>query len=366
MQMKKRVAVLCGGKSTEHEVSLLSARNIVQALDRAKYDPILIGIDKDGIWRLYDDFSFLLSGKNPKEIVLSTAGKDVVFVPGGSGKLVRLSTTKEESMIDVVFPILHGPCGEDGTVQGLLELAGVPFVGAGVCGAAVGMDKDVMKRLLRDAGIPIGRFLTLHRNMTEDFSSIAKELGAPFFIKPARAGSSVGVHKVKNERDFGVAVADAFRYDTKIIAEEYIAGREIECAVLGNDELFASVPGEIIVHHEFYSYEAKYVDANGATTDIPAKISPSITEEVRSLARKTFEVLGCKGMGRVDFFLREDGTLFVNEINVLPGFTAISMYPKLLAASGISQSDLIDRLIQLACDRFAQEEKLATSYQELT
>jgi D-alanine-D-alanine ligase len=262
----------------------------------------------------------------------------------------------------VVFPVLHGPFGEDGTVQGLLKLANIAFVGAGVLGSAIGMDKDVMKRLLRDAGIPVVRFMVANRYSSNgiDFDDVRDQLGLPLFVKPANLGSSVGIHKVNDRDEFERAVRDALNYDNKILIEECIKGREIECSVLGNDNPIASVPGEILPRHEFYSYEAKYLDENGAVLEIPAKLPAETSERIRQLATKTFTVLCCEGMARVDFFLRNDEEIIVNEINTIPGFTRISMYPKLWEATGISYSDLIDRLIQLAIERFAGEKRLKT------
>ena len=260
--------------------------------------------------------------------------------------------------IDVVFPVLHGPFGEDGTVQGLLRLADVPFVGAGVLGSAVGMDKDVMKRLLRDAGIPVGKFITLRAGDKLSFKDAKKKLGSPLFVKPANLGSSVGVSKVRTETEFKKAVKEAFQFDTKVIVEEFIEGREIECSVLGNDDPIASVPGEIILHDDFYSYDAKYIDENGASLEIPAKLDAKTRKLVQETAVRTFKALECEGMGRVDSFVTKDGRVVVNEINTIPGFTSISMYPKLWEASGISYSKLVDKLIQLAIERFEKQRKL--------
>lgn len=243
-----------------------------------------------------------------------------------------------------------------------MKLAGVPFVGASVLGSAIGMDKDVMKRLLRDADIPIANFLAFKQEDKIDFKEISKKLGLPFFVKPANLGSSVGINKVKNKKDFAKAVKEAFQYDTKIIIEEYILGRELECSVLGNQNPMASAVGEVIPHHEFYSYEAKYIDENGAALEVPAKISSQISKNVQELAVKTFKVLACEGLGRVDFFLRKNGKLIVNEINTIPGFTKISMYPRLWEASGISYTELINHLIELAIERFKREQKIKTSY----
>lgn len=356
---KIRVGILFGGKSAEHEVSLQSAKNVLEAIDKNKYEVTLIGIDKTGKWLIPDQAQFLLNEDSPKLIKLNRENeKSVALVPQSAGEIQNFSTPNQKSKIDVVFPILHGPFGEDGTVQGLLKLAGVPFVGASVLGAAVGMDKDVMKRLLRDAGIPIGKFIALKQNDQIDFKKVSNELGLPFFVKPANLGSSVGVSKVKNRKDFGKAIDEAFKYDTKIIIEEFIDGREVECAVLGNQDPIASGVGEIIPSHEFYSYEAKYIDESGAKLEIPAKITDKEKENVRDLAIKTFKALSSEGLGRVDFFLKKNGNLIVNEINTMPGFTKISMYPRLWEATGISYSELIDRLVGLAIERFQREKKI--------
>lgn len=335
---KIRVGIIFGGKSAEHEVSLQSAKNVLEATDKEKYEMILISVDKSGQWRLNDSL--------------------VALVPQSG-----LTKGENKISIDVVFPILHGPFGEDGTVQGLLKLAGIPFVGSGVLGSAVGMDKDVMKRLLREAGIPIGKFIALKSDdQVPDYKNITVKIGAPFFIKPANMGSSVGISKVHNAAEYLAGVKEAFAYDVKIVIEEYIEGKEIECAVLGNDKPLASVPGEVISSHEFYSYEAKYVDEKGARLEIPAKISKKETTEIKELAIKTFKTLSAEGLGRVDFFLKNDGGLIVNEINTMPGFTKISMYPKLWKASGVSYPELVGRLIQLAIERFKREQKLKTDY----
>jgi D-alanine-D-alanine ligase len=318
--MKKiKIGVLFGGKSAEHEVSVLSAQNVIKALDKAKYQITPVRINGDGKF---------------------------------NAEMVK--------RFDVIFPVLHGPFGEDGSMQGLLKLAGVPFVGAGVLGSAVGMDKDIMKKLLRDAGIPIGKFLTVKAAEKINFSNAKKLLGLPIFIKPANMGSSVGVNKAKNEKEFKKAIAEAFKFDNKILMEEFIDAREIECAVLGNDHPMASVPGEIIANQEFYSYDAKYID-EGSICEIPAKIDKKTAKRVQELALQTFQALNCEGLGRVDCFLKKDGTVLVNEINTLPGFTNISMYPKLWAASGIPQTKLLDRLIDLAIERFRKEKNLKTS-----
>jgi D-alanine-D-alanine ligase len=363
MSRKIRVGILFGGRSAEHEVSLQSAKNVIDAIDTNKYEVVLIGIDKKGHWHLNQESRFLLPPAESGLPELPERAGNLALVLGKQDEqLVALSSHQSPGSLDVIFPVLHGPFGEDGTVQGLLKLADVAFVGAGVLGSAVGMDKDVMKRLLRDAGIPIARFIVATRYSPKEigFDYTRGHLGLPFFVKPANLGSSVGIHKVKNRQEFEGAVRDAFNYDNKILIEECISGREIECSVLGNDNPIASVPGEILPRHEFYSYEAKYLDDKGAVLEIPAKLPPAISERIRQLAIKAFSVLCCEGMARVDFFLRDSEEIIVNEINTIPGFTRISMYPKLWEATGISYSELIDRLIQLAIERFEREKRLKT------
>ena len=363
MSDKLRVGILFGGKSAEHEVSLQSAKNVIDALDADKYEVVLIGIDKQGSWLLNDTSQFLLNSQNPKLIKLNQSHDAVTLVPQGGGALTHLTPDRASTALDVVFPILHGPFGEDGTVQGLLKLAGVPFVGSGILGSAVGMDKEMMKRLLREADLPVGPFLAYRAHQANlNFADVAGKLGLPLFVKPANLGSSVGVSKVTSEADFRHAVAEAFQYDRKILVEAFIEGREIECSVLGNDDPIASVPGEVIAQHDFYSYEAKYIDENGAALVIPAEVSEETTRTIQDLAVRVFTTLGCEGLARVDFFLRPDGEVIVNEINTMPGFTSISMYPRLWEASGIPYAELIDRLIQLAIERFEREQRLKTSY----
>ena len=375
---KLKIAVLYGGKSAEHDVSIESAKNVMAAMDKKKYKILPIEIDRQG----------------KRHTMLAEEIKNA----------------------DVIFPVLHGSYGEDGTMQGLCKLLDKPFVGCGVLGSAIGMDKEATKRLLRDAGIPTAKFITIdigltrlsrkpvnpeelpaqatrvcpisslkstfdtrrtpvrlvssldfasnlgkrvspnyNHSMTIDWKKIKRELGTPVFIKPANSGSSVGISKAKNEKQFREAIKLAFVHDNKILIEEYIKGREIECAVLGNDNPIASTLGEVIPKHEFYSYEAKYIDPNGAVLEIPAKIPKALADKIQKLAIKTFKALYCEGMARVDFFLKEDGDVLVNEINTIPGFTKISMYPKLWEANGISYSSLIDKLIELAIDRHNKE-----------
>jgi len=317
----KKVGILYGGKSAEHEISILSAKNIFDAIDRTKFEPELIKIEKSGHWRM-----------------------DAV------------------SQYDVILPILHGPYGEDGTIQGYLKMADIPFAGPDVLGSAVGMDKDVMKRLLRDAQIPIGKFLVLKSHeQTPSFDEVESQLGSPVFIKPANMGSSVGISKVSEMSELASALKNAFQYDTKVIMEEFISGREIECAVLGNETPAASVPGEIIPAHDFYSYDAKYIDDKGASLQIPANLDDGTKKRIQETAIKVFKVLCCEGLSRVDFFLKDSGEIIVNEINTMPGFTKISMYPKMWEASGIGYTELITRLIELALNRFDRNRQLKTS-----
>ena len=361
VKKKIKIGVLFGGKSAEHEVSLRSAENVFNALDKNKYDVVLIGIEKTGKWILGDSSKKLLDKTNSKLYKLNSSNSDsVALVPQGGGAISNLCNMNSKTSIDVVFPVLHGPFGEDGTIQGLLKLANIPFVGASVLGSAVGMDKDVMKRLLRDAGIPIGKFITIKNGEKISFEKAKKDLGLPLFIKPANMGSSVGISKVRNENQFFKAIKEAFKFDTKVMVEEFINGREIECAVLGNDTPRASIPGEIIANQEFYSYDAKYID-EGSVAVIPAKISKKAAKEIQQLSIKTFKTINCEGFGRVDCFLKKNGKVYINEINTIPGFTSISMYPKLWEASGLPLSKLLDKLIELAIERFKKEQKLKTT-----
>ncbi|MBN2275345.1 MAG: D-alanine--D-alanine ligase [Bacteroidales bacterium] len=363
--MKKiRIAVMFGGRSAEHEVSLQSAKNVIESLDRHKYEPVLIGINKEGRWFLNEHSIQLQNSDDPKLVQLSGYEHEIALTPSGSNS--QLISMREKTVfpkIDVIFPVLHGPYGEDGTIQGLARLANIPCVGAGILGSAVGMDKDVMKRLLRDAGIPNARFVTLSATNRHkiNYDALKSKLGNTLFVKPANLGSSVGISKVKNEKEFDEAVELAFDYDLKVIVEEEIKGREIECAILGSENPEASVPGEIIPNADFYSYHAKYIDAEGATLSIPAQLPEHLVKQIQDLALQTFRVLECQGMARVDIFLTPDNRLFVNEINTIPGFTIISMYPKLWEYSGIAYAELVDRLIQLAVEDHEKRSRLKVS-----
>lgn len=352
MTKKTRVAVLYGGRSAEHDVSILSAANVVKAIDRTRYEIVPVAIDRAGRWWL-TDFD---NGELPR--TAPAHGAEIVLLPGGRGRLVALSaagTSTELPPVDVVFPVLHGPFGEDGSVQGYAEVADVAFVGSGVFASAAAMDKDFAKRLLREAGLPVARSLTLRRGAAVSFDTVASRLGLPVFIKPARQGSSVGVGKVHDAASFAASIEEAFRYDDKVLAEEFVEAREIECAVLENAEgkLTVSLPGEIIPaeKHGFYTYEAKYIDADGAVVRAPADVPANVGAKAQELAERAFRALGCEGMARVDFFLRPDASLILNEVNTIPGFTDISMYAKALAAGGTSYGEVIEVLIAHALKR---------------
>ena len=356
--MKLRVGVIYGGRSGEHEVSVVSAASIFKHLDRSRFQPVPIRIDKDGRW--------VLGAKEPTAI---SAGDVQDNGPVGALQVTE-PTAAIGGGIDVVFPVLHGPYGEDGTVQGLLELANVPYVGAGVLGSALGMDKAISKTVFAAHGLPIVPYLTV---TAPEWKSAAKEVTArvaadlryPVFVKPANLGSSVGISRATFDGELRDAIRTAFEYDRKIVIEAGVPNaREIECAVLGNDEPEASLPGEIVVTHPdgFYSYEAKYLDPNGATPRIPADLAPEMIARVRRLSVEAFRALDLAGMARVDFFLDDrNGVLYLNEVNTIPGFTAISMYPKMWEATGVPYSELITRLLTLAIERHEQKQQLRTS-----
>lgn len=362
--MMLTVGVLYGGRSGEHDVSLCSAASVVTALDPSKYRVVAIGIDRDGKWHVQDSPAIVDDRDFGRILELKKTGAWTInhYEDGG-----RLFLSEAESgrkvYVDVIFPALHGTFCEDGTLQGLLELAMVPYVGADVLGSAVGMDKDVSKRLLRDGGIPVVPWVTITADQWADDKSAcvstAGNIGFPLFIKPANAGSSVGVRKCKDPGDLAHDIDYALQYDSKVLIEKSIDAREIECAVLGNERPEASALGEVIPSHEFYSYEAKYIDPEGARLDIPAKIENRLASGIRAAAVCAYRLLNCSGMARVDFFLEKGSeSFFLNEINTLPGFTRISMYPKLWKESGIEYSQLIDRLIGLALDRHRKRMKL--------
>jgi D-alanine-D-alanine ligase len=348
-----RVAILMGGRSSEHAISVASAQSVLESLDPQRYDPVTVEIDRDGKWELETGGSRALEPGIAGELDEGEARTAVETLPVPAE---TVPATLAE--VDVVIPILHGPFGEDGTVQGLLELADVPYVGAGVLGSALAMDKDKFKAVMRDAAIPVTRNITLREG-----DALANPYGYPVFVKPARLGSSVGVTKVRAESELAAAVELGFRHDDKVLVEEFVRGVEVECGVLGsNRSPIASLPGEIVAHGfdapDWYDYSAKY-DEGGMDLIIPPRISQEQIERVQRLAVESFVVSECEGMARVDFFVRDsDGEVLVNELNTIPGFTATSVYAKLFEASGIAYPDLLDRLVELALERHERRSRL--------
>jgi D-alanine-D-alanine ligase len=356
--MKLNLGLIFGGRSGEHEVSLQSAKSIANAVDQEKYNLYLLAVDKSGNWFLPDSNDYLYNEDDPSKIKLKVrSDQQVALVPkGNSNRILKLSNGREMGSLDVAFPIIHGTFGEDGSLQGYMAMLNLPCVGADVLGSSIGMDKLVAKKLLLHEEIKVADFLVAesHSNLDKLAIEAEKKFGFPVFVKPASSGSSVGVSKAATRDQLKEAVQKALTYDRRVLIEEAIKGREIECAILGNDKLLASVPGEIIPKHDFYSYEAKYIDADGAQLDIPANIPPDVIKRVQEVASKTYKALSCCGMARVDMFLTSEGYLILNEINTLPGFTKISMYPKLMDLSGVPFSALIDRLVELAIERHKQ------------
>ena len=373
MSRKIRVGIIFGGRSGEHEVSLISAQGVMGAIDREKYEVVPIGITKEGHWLASGDpMKALCSGEigqsNPATLLPEPSERGLMRLDEQARE--RALTAIQVSQIDVMFPILHGPYGEDGTVQGLLELAGIPYVGAGVTASAVGMDKALFKDIMRAHGLPVVSYLVIKRQQWEQepertIAAIEAELGYHCFVKPANLGSSVGVSKARNRSELCAALNEAALYDRKMLVEVAIDAREIEVSVLGNDEPLVSIPGEIIPSNEFYDYAAKYLDGKSELL-IPAPLPAKTTELVQHLAREAFLAIDCAGMARVDFLMdRQTGKVYINELNTIPGFTPISMYPKLWEASGLSYTELIDRLIELALERHQDKSRSATSYQRL-
>lgn len=361
---KMNIGLIFGGKSGEHEVSLVSARSIYDALDKNKYAVILVGIDKNGLWHLGSGEKIWIGKRGVGKLKLNTK-LPVITAINEKNKvyLIDVKNAKKLANVDVFFPITHGTFGEDGCIQGCFDLLGVAYVGSGVLGSAVGMDKDVMKRLFRENGLNTAEFETIRFRDKFDLGRIVKKLGWPIFVKPANLGSSVGINKTVNLKELKNAILEAFQYDNKIILEEAIIGREIECSVLGNEKPVASLPGEIKLEPgHFYSYHAKYIDEKIAVPTPQADLRKNIIKKIQETAVRVFKILGCEGMARVDFFLTSGGKLYVNEINTLPGFTSISMYPKMLEKSGIPYSKLLDKLITLAIKRKKRNDKLKSSY----
>ena len=359
---KIKLTLLIGGKTGEHRVNLISSKYVLPSIDRKKYEVTLLGIDREGAWYLLDQNNYLVNADDPSKIEFSK-NNPIVSLINISDEVFFLDfkTGNKLGSTQVFFSLIGGTYAEDGRLQGHLDMLNIPYVGAGVTGSVLGIDKVIMKQVLQQSGIKIARFLSLklfERNQN-NANKILKEFSYPFFIKPANLGSSIGITKVYTRSQLESALDLAFTYDNKIIIEEYIKGREIECAVLGrDDDLFVSIPGEIIPNHDFYTYEAKYIDPNGADIIIPALLSKDKFEELQALAKQAFTALDCAGFGRIDFFLTQDGEFFVNEINTIPGFTNISLYPKLMEASGISYTDLLDRLIEYAFQEKKSKERL--------
>lgn len=355
--MKKvNVILLFGGKSAEHEVSVNSARNIAAAIDRSKYALTLIAVSQSGSWYRIEDIGSLKAVVDSE--MLAQHSPLAFTVSEGRGKIFD-SKTLEEIPVDVAFPILHGTFGEDGCIQGLFKTLNIPCVGCGVLSSAAGMDKDVMKKIFTQAEIANAPYVLLRPWNHQSYHDLVARLGSPFFIKPANAGSSVGVHKIKTEGEFEEKLQDAFSYDSKVLAEKFIPGREIEVSVLGlNQTPKVSEPGEVRVLHEFYSYEAKYLDENGAEIVIPAILPEATKHLVKAIAAKAFTAIGATGFARIDFFVQQGGDVFLNEINTLPGFTNISMYPKMWEASGLNYSDLITKIIELGIEQDQLDQSL--------
>lgn len=355
VSQKLKVGIIFGGRSAEHQVSLQSAKSIIDAIDKDKYDPVLIGITQDGQWLLNESTDFLLNATDPKTIELNKAGQAVTLAASeNKGDLIATGGSSTLANLDVIFPVLHGPYGEDGSIQGLAKLANIPCVGSGILGSSVGMDKDFTKRILMHAGLKVADYELVRNGKLNEtlITRVEERLKYPVFVKPANMGSSIGVSKAENRGELIVAVSQAAKYDPKILIEAAIKGREIECAVLGNDAPEASICGEIASNHGFYDYDSKYIDADGAVLSIPAAISEEASDRIREISKTVFTTLECRGLTRVDVFLTEDDEVYINEVNTIPGFTKISMYPKLWEHTGVSYPNLIDRLIELAIEEF--------------
>lgn len=365
MNNKLKVGILFGGRSAEHEVSLVSATSVIKALDKSKYDVVPIGITKEGRWLSTVNAVQLLKDHAPMELL----PEHVLLPDPRKQSLVNISTAfpQDAHRLDVIFPVIHGTFGEDGTIQGLFELADIPYVGAGVLGSSIGMDKVIAKRLLQQANVPVTPdiaflFTEFQKKPKPFIAAIEKKLRYPCFVKPPNQGSSVGISKAHNRKELIAAIVLAGEYDRKILVEKAaVKPREIEFSVLGNDEPIVSAPGEIIPSNEFYDYDAKYVDGKSKAI-IPAAIPKPVLKKMQQCAVTAFKALECAGMARVDFFLQKNGKFYLNEINTIPGFTSISMYPKLWAASGLQYPELLDRLIRLAIERHNEKKSLRTFF----
>lgn len=354
-----RLALLYGGRSGEHEVSCRSAASILRNLDSERYEVVSIAIDHDGVWHLQKELD---PNKVGDALEVDTSGPKVAVLPGSG-----LSVGGRDLEIEVAFPILHGSFGEDGTVQGLLEMAGIAYVGSGVLASALGMDKETMKRLWREGGLPTAPFATFRDDLDESrivetLESAELSAEEELFVKPARGGSSVGISRVQGLEALREALRTAFRYDTKAIVERRISGRELECAVIGNREVETFPPGEIVPRGGFYDYDAKYIDPEGARLVVPAELPPETLEGIREVAAEAYRTVEAEGFSRVDLFLTKDGTIYLNEINTIPGFTTISMFPRMCQVGGLTYATLLDRLIDLGLERHRQRERLEYRY----
>lgn len=352
---KQNLAIIFGGKSTEHEISILSAKSILKHLDRSGFNLSVIKIDTSGHWWLMDENN-----------LDDNSGVPVTLIPGKpKTELISLKDGSLITTLDVAFPVLHGVFGEDGTIQGLFKMVDLAFVGCDVLAASSCMDKDVTKRLLRDSGINVAPYLIATNQHIPSFEEVENELSMPVFIKPANLGSSVGVYKVSDKAEYDEKIRQALGYDHKVLIERLIIGKEVECSVLGNEEPKASLPGEIITNTDFYDFESKYVDSNASRTQIPASITEEQIDVVRETAVKAYQTMSCQGLARVDFFVTTDGEVMINEINTLPGFTNISMYPKMWEASGIGYSELLSLLIELAINKHEKDAVLNVTAREV-
>ncbi len=359
MTARLTLGIICGGRSPEHQISLQSARNVIKAAAES-FDLQVVGITRAGEWLLLPPVEFSTGYQSPATVQLNTGAGQPVSLVRRQGQAGLLTEAGGFLRLDAVFPVMHGENGEDGTIQGLLQLQGLPYVGCDVAASAICMDKDLAKRLLAAAGIAVapGVCIQAHEFAACDTAALVRQFGLPLFIKPSRLGSSVGVSKVKEAAQLRGAIAEALRYDNKVLVEATIVGREIECAVLGNETPAGSVAGEVIPRHEFYSYEAKYLDDDGADLKAPADLAPEMHERVQQAACQAYRVLGCAGLARVDFFLTPEGRLILNELNTIPGFTRISMYPKLWELTGVPQPELMRRLVGFALDRHQKQQAL--------
>ncbi|MDD5760535.1 MAG: D-alanine--D-alanine ligase [Candidatus Pacebacteria bacterium] len=368
--MRKRVAIICGGKSGEHEVSLRSAFYVYNNIDKNKYQPLVLAISKKGKWFFSRRFEDLVDTRGLLWRLKPQLEEIVLLKDKNYSQIFSLKKKKKLAKVDIFFPLIHGTFGEDGCLQGFLEILGVPYVGADVLGSAIGMNKEVTKKLLSIEKIPVTKFVVIDKKDSlkekkEKIKAVVRQFHFPLFIKPVSLGSSVGVFKVFSRKEIKKAIEDAFQYDTKIMIEKFVKGREIECSVLGNDAPQASLPGEI-KSLSFYSYKAKYLDPNGneAKLLVPAPLNKKLVAKIQELSIKVFKTLNLRGMARIDFFLKPNGQLVVNEANTIPGFTQISMYPKLWEISGLKYPQLLDNLIQLAIESHQEKSKLRFSYQD--